>query len=50
MVMTNAKVNDDKAAKDKVLQRVPPHCILVMDRSYCDFGLFKHLMQKALYS
>ena len=48
MVMTNAKVNDDKAAKDKVLQRVPPHCILVMDRGYCDFGLFKALDEKGV--
>ena len=48
MVMTNAKVNDDKAAKDKVLQRVPPHYILVMDRGYCDFGLFKALDKKGV--
>ena len=48
MVMTNAKVNDDKAAKDKVLQRVLPHCILVMDRGYCDFGLFKALDEKGV--
>ena len=46
--MTNAKVNDDKAAKDKVLQRVPPHCILVMDRGYCDYGLFKALDEKGV--
>ena len=48
MVMTNAKVHDVKAAKDKVLQRVPPHCILVMDRGYCDFGLFKALDEKGV--
>ena len=48
MVMTNAKVNDDKAAKDKVLQRVPSHYILVMDRGYCDFGLFKALDDKGV--
>ena len=48
MVMTNAKVSDDKAAKDKVLQRVLPHCILVMDRGYCDFGLFKALDEKGV--
>ena len=48
MVMTNAKVNDDKAAKDKVLQRVPTHCILVMDRGYCDYGLFKALDEKGV--
>ncbi len=44
MVMTNAKVNDDKAAKDQVL----PHCILIMDRGYCDFGLFKALDAKGV--
>ena len=46
--MTNAKVNDDKAAKDKVLQRVSTHCILVMDRGYCDYGLFKALDEKGV--
>ena len=46
--MTNAKVNDDKATKDKVLQRVPPHYILVMDRGYCDYGLFKALDEKGV--
>ena len=48
MVMTNAKVHDVKAAKDQVLQQVPPHCILVMDRGYCDFGLFKALDEKGV--
>ena len=48
MVMTNAAIHDNKAAKEKVLQRVPPHCILVMDRGYCDFGLFKSLDEKGV--
>lgn len=42
------KVHDVKAAKDQVLQQVPPHCILVMVRGYCDFGLFKALDAKGV--
>ena len=46
--MTNAKVHDVIAVKGQVLQQVPPHCILVMDRGYCDFGLFKALDEKGV--
>lgn len=46
MCMTNAKVNDDRAAKEKVLRHVPAHSILIMDRGYCDFDLFRDLDAK----
>ena len=48
MCMTNAKVNDDRAAKEKVLRHVPAHSILIMDRGYCDFDLFRDLDAKGV--
>ena len=48
MCMTNAKVNDVRAAKEEVLRHVPAHSILIMDRGYCDFGLFRDLDAKGV--
>ena len=48
MCMTNAIVNDVRAAKEKVLQHVPAHSILIMDRGYCDFELFRDLDAKGV--
>lgn len=48
MCMTNAKVNDYRAAKEKVLRHVPAHSILIMDRGYCDFDLFRDLDAKGV--
>ena len=48
MCMTNAKVNDVRAAKEEVLQHVPAHSILIMDRGYCDFDLFRDLDAKGV--
>ena len=48
MCMTNAKVNDVRAAKEEVLRLVPAHSILIIDRGYCDFALFRNLDAKGV--